>query len=497
MTKKHRAGKPSAKTPAPPAPSVPEEPAHEVVTPTSIPTWPTRLLARLKTLKGAIVAGVGAVLGGLAGFWNAYQAARSSMPSASSVLAIVGKGDAGPLSIVVLPFANLTGDPQQAYLADGIAAAVTADLSRIRDAFIVSTATAFAYRDKAITVQQIGTELGVRFALQGGVQRNGDKIRINAQLADTTSNRQLWAETFDGSQADLFALQELVTTRICNSIGRETLIVAARDSESQRSDSKAAELVLRAWAIYSTKPMTHRSLEERQALYRQALLQEPGNVQAMIGLAITLANSAGNGFVADPVVKEQQFVEARELALKAKERVPNDAQIYSVLAAFAQHHGDFQGAVRAEETALSLDPKTPFRYSNLADHYSYAGQPTRAIELLNQGIRLDPRNLHETILINMGRAQLILGDDDAAIQWLSRAVEANPDFTLSHAYLAAAYARKGDYARSRAAAASAMRVDPNFSLSAFEPPLPGYPIAYREFWETKLLPAARLAGLPD
>ena len=193
MTSKRRAAKPAA--------NLPEEPARDSAAVVPAPGWLERILARLKTLKGAIVAiaGVGAVLGGLAGYWNAYQAARGSTQSAQ-LLALVGKGDAGPLSIVVLPFANLTGDPQQAYLADGLTAAVTADLSRIRDAFIVSTATAFAYKDKAFTVQQIGKELGVRFALQGGVQRSGDKIRINAQLADTTTNAQLWSESFDGSQ---------------------------------------------------------------------------------------------------------------------------------------------------------------------------------------------------------------------------------------------------------------------------------------------------------
>jgi TolB-like protein len=180
------------------------------------------------------------------------------------LLALVGKGDAGPLSIVVLPFANLTGDPQQAYVADGLTAAITSDLSRIRDAFIVSTATAFAYKDKAVTVQQIGKELGVRFALQGGVQRSGDKIRINAQLADTTTNAQLWSESFEGNQGDLFALQEMVTARIGRSIGREMLIVAVRDSESRKSDPRAIDLLLRAKAI-SLKPDSKTIYSEAQA----------------------------------------------------------------------------------------------------------------------------------------------------------------------------------------------------------------------------------------
>ena len=134
------------------------------------------------------IASVGAVLGGLAGFWNAYSAVKKSVLLSSSSKAPVA---ASALSVMVLPFQNHTGDATQGYVADGLTASLTADLSRIRDAFIVSAATAFAYKDKPITAQQAGAELGVHFVLHGSVQRSGTKIRINAQLADTTTNAQL------------------------------------------------------------------------------------------------------------------------------------------------------------------------------------------------------------------------------------------------------------------------------------------------------------------
>jgi TolB-like protein len=358
-----------------------------------------RIIGRLKTLKGAIVAiaGVGAVLGGLAGYWNAYQAARSSTQSSAQLLALVGKGDAGPLSIVVLPFANLTGDPQQAYMADGITAAVTADLSRIRDAFIVSTATAFAYKDKAVTLQQIGKELGVRFALQGGVQRSGDKIRINAQLADTTNNAQLWSESFDGSQRDLFALQEIVTARIGNSIGREMVVVAARDSERHSGDPRAADLMMRASAL-SLNPIGLATYEESENLYRQALLLQPNNARVLAGLAASLSVPAANGFIVDAVAREQKLVEARDLALKAKALDPSLPSVYVTLSDYADTHGDYEGARRASETALSLEPKNPWRYSNLAADYLMAGEATRAIELLAKAVHLDPRHVPDGAL---------------------------------------------------------------------------------------------------
>src|SRR5208283_2218867 len=151
------------------------------------------------------------------------------------------------------PFQNLTGNANQAYVADGLTPSLTADLSRIRDAFIVNAATAFTYKDKPVSAQKVGKDLGVHFVLQGGVQRNGTKIRINAQLADANSNAQLWSESFEGDQSDLFALQDQVTTLVGNSIGREMVIVAARASETHKSSPKASDLMLRARAL-SQKP---------------------------------------------------------------------------------------------------------------------------------------------------------------------------------------------------------------------------------------------------
>ena len=476
---------------------VPPGVAGEALAPATRPSTFSRWLAWLKSLKGAIVAiaSVGAVLGGFAGYWNAYQATRAGSPSAS-LLATVGTGNAGPLSIVVLPFANLTGDPQQAYLADGLTAAMTADLSRISGAFIVSAGAAFAYKDKPVTLQQVGKDLGVRFALQGGVQRSGDKIRINAQLVDTTSNGQLWSESFEGSQADLFALQDLVTTRVGNSIGREMVVLAARDSEVRKTDPKAADLLLRARA-QDLRPRFQKLYEESQALYRQALLLEPRNAEALAGLAASLAAAAYDEFVVDPIAREKQLVEGRDLALKAMDLDPSNPNIYVTLSMYAVGHGDFEGARRADETVLSLRPKTPGAYTNLAASYIEAADPARAIELLTQGISLDPRHVHEATVGNMGQALFMQGDDKAAIEWLLKAQDMNPGNAQTRAFLAMAYARKGDHARARTAVAALLRVEPTFSLSKFEAPKPGQPAAYREFWETTLLAAGRQAGLPE
>ena len=255
---------------------------------------------------------------------------------------------------MVLPFTNLTGDPNQAYVADGLTASLTADLSRIRDAFIVNAATAFAYKDKPLTAQRVGKELGVHFVLQGSVQRSGTKIRINAQLADANSNAQLWSETFEGDQSDLFALQDRVTTLVGNSIGREMVIVAARESETHKSSPKAADLMLRAEAI-NLKPYSLKNLQQEEDLYRQVLALEPNNASAMVGLAGSLALQAENfpGGMEESI-QEKKMVEGRDLALRAKELDPDNPYVYVPIAIYANHHGDFAGrAACGRDTALA------------------------------------------------------------------------------------------------------------------------------------------------
>ena len=240
-----------------------------------------------------------------------------------------------------------------------------------------------------------------------------------------------------------------------------------------------------------------KTLEERQTIYRQILSIEPGNEEAMAGLAVVLTMLAAKGFTPELAAREKLHQEGRDWALKAKELDPRLPNIYAALANYASSHGDYEGARRASEIGLSLDPKHPMGYSNLATDYIAAGEPAKAIELLTSAIRLDPRQVRDHILANMGRAHFMVGDNMAAVEWLLKALDVNPGYADLYAYLAMSYARKGDHTRARAAVAALLRAEPNFSLSRLDTPEPGDPAAYREFWETKLLPAWRLAGLPE
>jgi adenylate cyclase len=455
-----------------------------------------KLIDRLKRFKGALVAiaGVGAVLSGLVGYWTTYQTVKVGVPS-SPIAA--STADAGPLSIVVLPFSNQTGDAQKAYIADALTSSITSDLSRIRDAFVVSPTTAFMYRDKPAATQQVGKDLGVRFVLQGNVVSSGDKIRISATLSDTRSGAQLWTESFDGELGNLFALQDQVTTRIGNSIGREMVIVAARESETHKSSPKVADLLLRARAMY-LKPKSPKNFGVIEALSRQALELEPNNADAMLMLATALALEVNNfGAEMDANVGEKNYVEARDLALKAKELDPDNPRIYTVLGVYAKAHDDYSAYRRAAETRLSLEPKNPSAYNNLAFSLINGGEPQKAIELLKQAIAVDPKHPNEVILQNMAEAYFMLGDNDATIEWFLKSLEINTKFPDPYVYLAMVYELKGDHSKSRAAVSDLSRVSPNFKLSVFRTVGSSSPAAYKEWYEKKYLPLGRKAGLSE
>ena len=404
--------------------------------------------------------------------------------------------DAGLLSVMVLPFQNLTGEPSQAYVADGLTASLTSDLSRIQDAFIVDATTAFTYKDKPITTQHVGKELGVRFVLHGNVQRSGTKIRINARLADTTSNAQLWSDSFEGDQSDLFALQDRVTTLVGNSIGREMVIVAARTSETRKTNATVADLLLRARAL-GLKPVSLNNWQQVEDLRREALGLDPNNTSAMVGLANCLAAQAGNfGHQMDEKVKEKKLVEARDLALTVREIEPDNPGIYFPISEYAIYRGDWEGGLRARESRLLLEPKNPLAYNSLAVTLYYAGEPKRSIELLTQAINLNPKHPSDAILVGMGRAYFMLGDNDAAIEWLLKSLENNPAFVQTYAYLAMAYVLKGDEGKARAAVAEVHRLAPNLKLSTLGPDS-SQPAAYKALYENKLAPAWLKAGLPE
>ncbi|MGE5062298.1 MAG: adenylate/guanylate cyclase domain-containing protein [Betaproteobacteria bacterium] len=402
-------------------------------------------------------------------------------------------------SIVVLPFTNLSGSPEQAYLADGLTTKITTDLSRASGLFVIAATTANTFKDKQTNVQQVGKDLAVRYVLQGNVQRSGEQIRINAQLADTSSGGQLWAETFDGDRSDLFALQDRITSRIANSIGREIVVAAARESEARKTDPKAGDLLLRAVAL-TTKVPTLENLQQQEKLFRELLLLDPNNVDAMAQLASCLV-SQGRRFISvlGSEVAEEKLEEGYSISLKAKELDPANALPYEVLGYYFIYRRELSQAITAFQKGIALNRNyNPF-YTGLALTSLISGEPKNGIGYAEQALSLDPRGPRTAGSMNqLGLGHFLLGHDDLAIEWLEKARAEDPKGLLTLSNLAVAYAKKGDLVKAKATTAELLRIAPKFRLSNTSySPFPSSPEAYKKLWRELYMPAANKAGLPE
>ena len=194
--------------------------------------------------------------------------------------------EAAHLSIVVLPFTNLSNDPAQDYFADGVTENLTTDLSRIRGSFVIARNTAFTFKGKSLDAKEIGKELGVRYVLEGSVQRDGTRVRVNAQLIDAETGAHLWADRFEEDVADLFNLQDQVVARLANSLGNE--LVKAEGEKGGRSQSPdAIDLVMRGWALLQLYPVPKDNNNAARALFERALAIDPNYALALAGDAYT------------------------------------------------------------------------------------------------------------------------------------------------------------------------------------------------------------------
>ena len=237
-----------------------------------------------------------------AGGWYLFIANRPAAvatgPPAPVASNLAAPAEAKHLSIVVLPFTNLSGDPAQDYFADGITENLTTDLSRIRNSFVIARNTAFTYKGKNLDAKEIGKELGVRYVLEGSVQRDQNRVRVNAQLIDAESGAHLWADRFEEDVADLFKLQDQVVLRLANTLGIE--LVKAEAEKGARSKNPDADRSHHARlgpgeAVDRRKKLTKEKNEAARALFEQALKIDPNNADALAGEAYTYTNEYSFG----------------------------------------------------------------------------------------------------------------------------------------------------------------------------------------------------------
>ena len=466
------------------------KPSRESATSPSGASEPRWLLV-LKKAKGTIVAvaALGAVLSGLVGYWTTYKTV-ASVPAASPASV------AAPLSILVLPFANQTGDESKSYVADALTTSITSDLTRIRDAYVAPVATAISLKKRTLTVQEIGKEAAVQFVLEGSVMESGDRLRITAQLLDTANASQIWTNVFEGKSEDLFSLLDQVTTRIGNSLGEHMIIAAARKSDKHKTNPKSADLILQAKAL-NLKPQSPEMDLKVESLYRQALAQDPDNVTAMVNLAGKLSTHAANFMEDGDPRKEPMLLEARNLALKVREVDPGASKVYAILGVCAQQHGHWEEARHNFEELVRIDPRNPSAYSYLAFYFRVVGEPEKALALYKKQLELHPKG-DDTLFANLGVMYLTLGDNDAAIEWLTKALDANTPDVEVHPSLAMAYTNKGDKKNAALHAEAYRQIAAKYGYKGIdESPLPADPPpAFLKYYRERYVPEWKRAGLP-
>jgi TolB-like protein/class 3 adenylate cyclase/Tfp pilus assembly protein PilF len=396
------------------------------------------------------------------------------------------------LSMVVLPFVNLSGDPAQDYFVDGVTESLTTDLSRISGSFVIGRHTAFTYQGKAVDIRQIGRDLGVRYVLEGSVQRSGNRFRVNVQLFDTETGGHLWADRFDKSIADLFDLQDEIVARLANTLKAELIAVEARRAE-RSTHPDVIDLNFQGQAcIY--KGTTAKNLAAARSFFKRALTADPRNVAALVGMAIVDLLEAASLLSEDRIAR---FLAAERMASEALSIYPNHATAHWVLGGAYIYSGRAALGVAECEEALRLDHNAAYAHGFIGLAKYYMGRAAETEGHVLEALRLSPRDKHIYLWAgSVATAKMQIGLDADAVVWLRRSIEANRNFAFGHFCLAAALSLLGELEEARAAAKAGFALDPNFSIRRIVATTlsdnPTY-LAGRE----RICEGMRMAGIPE
>jgi adenylate cyclase len=427
---------------------------------------------RLAVLAASVVAAIGL---GTAVWWVWPKVNLSAVPVQSVATSVqrppATEAKSAPrLSIVVLPFNNLSNDPDQEYFADGITDDLTSDLSLISGSFVIARTTAFTYKGKPIDVKQIGRELGVRYVLEGSVRRTGDQVRMNAQLIDADSGAHLWAEQFDTNRANLAETQSEITGRLAWTLNIALLSDASRRIEHENAvNPDARDLVMRGWALWYG-PQSPKAAQEALRAFERALEIDPRSTDAKIGIARVLVGSLANlwsssSFQQDAV--QQEVARVERLLFEAIESDSNKPMAYAILGLLRRMQGRLTESRIAFERAITLDPNFEWANMQLGWTLLFLGESGDAIAHGEKSLRLSPRdpNIFWRYEL-MGMCQLVSNHVDEAIDLFIKARTANPRVWMFSYELAGALGLKGDLDGAKAALAASLKLKPEINSVA-------------------------------
>ena len=437
-----------------------------------------------KRPSAVLVAGIAAFIVIVSGAGYFLSANRT----ATVVPTVASPAEAARLSIVVLPFTNLSNDPSQDYFADGITENLTTDLSRIRNSFVIARNTAFSFKGKSVDAREIGKELGVRYVLEGSVQRDQNRVRVNAQLIDAGSGAHLWADRFEEDVADLFKLQDQVVARLTNSLGYELVRTEAeKDARSKSPD--AVDLTMRGWALVWQEQQQQRTKENNnaaQALFDQALKIDPNEPDALAGDAYTYFLAYSRGWTTAGTDYEAKILSQANRAIAL---APDNVWAYNVKSLYLTVSQRANEGLSAADAGLAINPDDPPLYRARGSAELALGRYEQAISDVQQAIRLSPRDPRIGLwLVTLGDAELGLGHLDAAIDEYHKAIDAGWRAYQPYGALAAAYALDGKMEEAASALAEARRLNPQLTLKWLQTHSLSIP---------PLLEGLRKAGLPE
>ena len=420
------------------------------------------------------------------------QAGGPGMPAAQADSAAARNTPAQRLSIVVLPFTNLSNDPEQEYFADGITEDLTTDVSRIAGAVVIARNSAFSYKGKPVDPKQIGRELGVRYILQGSVRRSGSQIRINAVLIDAETDAQLWAERFDRDIGDLFAVQNEITARIARALQTQLPIAEARRTIKHPD---AIDYIMRGRAELA-KPISPERYNEAIGYFETALELDPQSVEAAAWLATLLAVRALDELSHFP---NDDLHRAKQLAAHALAAAPNNAMSHYARAQVLRAESRCAEAIPEYEAAISLDRSRAPAYAHIGWCKFLTGSVDGVVPYFEQAIRLSP---HEPAIApwygRLGVVHLLQSHTDEAIVWLEKARSENTRLPFVHAWLAAAYALKGEGERAHSELTEAQQLNEGYGSLATVQKSPWFAKPeVRALAEATYFVGLRKAGMPE
>ena len=364
------------------------------------------------------------------------------------------------LSLLVLPFANIGGDPEQEYFVDGVTESLTTDLSRIRGSFVIGRNTAFTYKGKAVDLKQVGRELNVRYVLEGSVQRGGQRMRVNVQLIDAESGSHLWAERFDKPVADLFDMQDEIVARLANALEAQLSAAEARRSETAQNPD-AIDIYFQGLALMN-KAMTPDNLSRARAFFDRALGIDPVNVESLVGRGIVNAYSGG---VFGPHDRMTLFASAEADLTKALSLAPGNAAAHAAMGLLCNFTNRAESGIARFERALAINRNLAAAHYGVGLAKYCLGRPEETEAHIREALRLSPQDtLAFTWLAGAGFAKFNLGQDEEALVWLRRSIETNPNYSVAHFFHAAALAHLGRSEEARAAVEAGLTFDPTFSI---------------------------------